>query len=121
LADAGVLLVKTTNIKKLTPKKSEISVNEGFAELARPRVYNSYHKIENLERTGMPIKVYDIRGNTVLQDDFLGRDRTLEEVKEGEYLLVKNVGAYGIAMASGFPGKKLPKQILISKDKIEKI
>ena len=121
LADAGVLLVKTTNIKKLTPKKSEISVNAGFAELARPRVYNSYHIIKNLERTGRPKKVYDVRGNTVLQNDFLGRDRKLEEVKEGEYLLVKNVGAYGIAMASGFPGKKLPIQILISKDKIEKI
>lgn len=121
LANAGLLLVKTTNIKKLTPKKFEISVNAGFGELARPRVYNSYHEIENLEKTGKPKKVYDIRGNTVLQNDFLGRDRTLEEVKEGEYLIIKNVGAYGMAMASGFPGKKLPKQILVSNFKIKKI
>lgn len=121
LANAGLLLVKTTNIKKLTPKKFEISVNAGFGELARPRVYNSYHEIENLEKTGKPKKLYDIRGNTVLQNDFLGRDRTLEEVKEGEYLIIKNVGAYGMAMASGFPGKKLPKQILVSNFKIKKI
>ncbi|MBT8393283.1 MAG: hypothetical protein HKO81_00930 [Flavobacteriaceae bacterium] len=120
LADAGILLVKVTNIKKLSPKKSEISVNAGFAEFARPRVYNSYHIIDNLEKSGKPKKVYDIRGNTVLQNDFLGRDRKLEEVKEGEFLIVKNVGAYGIVMASGFPGKKLPNQILISKSKIEK-
>jgi len=45
----------------------------------------------------------------------------LEEVKEGDYLLIRKVGAYGIVMASGFPGKKLPGQILVNKDKIEVI
>ena len=119
LADAGSLLVRITHIKTLNPDKSEISVNAGFAELARPKIYNSYHEIENLEKTGKPNKLYDIRGNTVLQNDFLGQDRTLEEVKEGDYLLIRKVGAYGIVMASGFPGKKLPKQILIQKDKID--
>jgi diaminopimelate decarboxylase len=118
LADAGSLLVKITNIKKLNSKKSEISVDAGFAELARPKIYNSYHEIENLERKGNPKKVYDIRGNTALQNDFLGRDRRLEETREGDYLLIKKVGAYGYVMASGFPGKNLPGQVLINKDKI---
>jgi diaminopimelate decarboxylase len=118
MADAGTLLVKITNIKNLNSRKSEISVNAGFAELARPRIYNSYHEIENSEKTGKPERVYDIRGNTVLQNDFLGYDRTLEEVREGDYLVIKKVGAYGIVMASGFPGKKLPGQVLINKDKI---
>jgi diaminopimelate decarboxylase len=119
LADAGTLLVRITNIKNLNPGKSEISVDAGFAEFARPIIYYSYHEIENLENTGKPKKVYDIRGNTVLQNDFLGHDRELEEVREGDYLVIKKVGAYGIVMASGFPGKKLPKQILINKEKIE--
>src|SRR4030042_2173197 len=121
LADAGSLLVKITNIKTLNPYKSEISVNAGFAELARPKIYDSYHEIENLEKAGKPEKLYDVRGNTVLQNDFLGQDRTLEQVKEGDYLLIRKVGAYGIVMASGFPGKKLPRQILIQKDKTEVI
>lgn len=121
IADAGTLLVRITNIKNLNSGKSEISVNAGFAELTRPRIYNSYHEIENSEKTGKPERVYDIRGNTVLQNDFLGYDRTLEEVREGDYLLIKKVGAYGIVMASGFPGKKLPVQILINNDKIEVI
>ncbi|MGA3286201.1 MAG: hypothetical protein ABSD46_02110 [Bacteroidota bacterium] len=121
LASSGTLLVRVTNIKKLNPKKSEISVNAGFAELARPRTYNSYHKIENLEKTGRIKRVYDIRGNTVLQNDFLGRNRILEDVKEDDFLLIKNVGAYGSVMASGFPGKRLPKQILINKNQIKEI
>jgi diaminopimelate decarboxylase len=121
MADAGSLLVRITNLKTLNPDKSEISVNAGFGEFARPKIYNSYHEIENSEITGKSKKVYDIRGNTVLQNDFLGQDRILEEVSEGDYLVLKKVGAYGIVMASGFPGKKLPKQILINKDKIEVI
>jgi diaminopimelate decarboxylase len=121
LADAGSLLCRVTNIKMLTNDKAEISVDAGFAEIARPKIYNSYHEIENLENRNNPKKVYDIRGNTVLQDDFLGKDRTLEEVKEGDYLLIKKTGAYGIVMASGFPGKEFPRQIFISTDKIEVI
>ena len=119
MADVGSLIVRITNIKNLNPEKSEISVDAGFAELARPKIYNAYHKIENLEKTGTKRKVYDIRGNTALQNDFLGQNRTLEEVREGDYLLINKVGAYGIVMASGFPGKELPKQILINKDNIE--
>jgi len=119
IANTGTLIVKVTNIKRLNSKKSEISVNAGFAELARPRIYNSYHQIENLEKNKEIQKIYDIRGNTVLQNDFLGKDRILEEVKEGDYLLIKNVGAYGIVMASGFPGKKLPKQVIINQEEIK--
>jgi hypothetical protein len=33
-------------------------------------------------------------------------------------MLIKNTGAYGIVMACGFPGKELPKQIILFKDKI---
>ena len=87
----------------------------------RRRINEEAQKIENLEKKGTRKKVYDIRGNTVLQNDFLGQDRILEEVKETDYLLLKKVGAYGFVMASGFPGKKLPKQILINNGNIEEI
>lgn len=119
LADVGSLLVRVTNVKNLSPEKSEISVDAGFAEFPRPRIYHSYHEIENVDKKGIRKRLYDIRGNTVLQNDFLGQDRILEEVKEGDYLVVKKVGAYGIVMASGFPGKKLPRQILINNGSID--
>jgi diaminopimelate decarboxylase len=113
VADAGSLVVQITNIKLFTSKKSEVAVNAGFAELARPLVYNSYHPIVNIEKTGGKKLSYDIRGNTVLQNDFLGKNRMLEKVYEGDYLIITKVGAYGIAMASGFPGKKFPKQVFL--------
>ncbi|GAG31287.1 unnamed protein product, partial [marine sediment metagenome] len=111
LATAGSLYAKVTNIKQLDNKK-QIAVNAGFAEFARPRIYGAYHEIEVLDKEDTK-EIYDIRANTVLQSDFLGRNRELPKVKEGDVLIIKNVGAYGAVMASGFPGKRKPREVVI--------
>ena len=115
IATAGTLYAKVTNIKRLKGKK-QIAINAGFGEFARPRIYGAYHDIEVIGKKG-ETELYDIRGNTVLQSDFLGRNRQLPKVEEGDILAIKNTGAYGIVMASGFPGKELPKEVLVSLDK----
>lgn len=111
MATAGTLYTKITNVKQLKGKK-QITINAGFAEFARPRIYGAYHEIEIVGKEG-ETELYDIRGNTVLQSDFLGRERQLPKVEEGDILKIKNTGAYGIVMASGFPGKELPKEVIV--------
>lgn len=115
IATAGTLYAKVMNIKQLNGKK-QIAVNAGFGEFARPRIYGAYHDIVVVGKTG-ETELYDIRGNTVLQSDFLGRNRQLPKVEEGDILAIKNTGAYGMVMASGFPGKELPKEVLVTSDK----
>ncbi len=115
LGVAGTLYTKVTNIKQLSDKK-QIAVDAGFGEFSRPNIYDAWHEIQVVEKSKDP-QLYDVRGNTALQSDFLGRDRMLPEVKEGDVLIIKNTGAYGFVMASGFPGKKLPPQLLIRSDK----
>jgi diaminopimelate decarboxylase len=115
IATAGKLYAKVTNVKQLKGKK-QIAIDVGFAEFARPRIYGVYHDIEVVGKTGQT-GLYDIRGNTVLQSDFLGRNRQLPKVEEGDILAIKNTGAYGIVMASGFPGKELPREVLVTSDK----
>jgi len=89
--------------------------------LSRPTIYNSYHEIEAVNKSGS-LEKYDIRGNTVLQSDFLGKNRLLPKIEEGDILVIKNVGAYGKAMSSGFPGKPLPKEVMIySNNEIKEI
>jgi diaminopimelate decarboxylase len=114
VATAGTLYAKVTNVKQLNGKK-QIAVDAGFAEFARPRIYGAYHEIMVVGKHGQK-ELYDIRGSTVLQSDFLGRDRMLPAVEEGDILAIRNVGAYGIVMASGFPGKKLPKEIFLAEE-----
>ncbi|MBA3064247.1 MAG: hypothetical protein KJ697_02160 [Nanoarchaeota archaeon] len=115
IATAGTLYARVMNIKQLNGKK-QIAINAGFGEFARPRIYGAYHDIEVVGKT-RETELYDVRGNTVLQSDFLGRNRQLPKVEEGDILAIKNTGAYGIVMASGFPGKELPREVLVSSDK----
>ena len=111
VATAGKLYASVTNIKNVKDKK-QISVDAGFGEFVRPKLYNDYHEIEVLNNESEK-EIYDIRGNTVLQDDFLARNVELRKLNENDIIAIKNSGAYGRVMASGFPGKRLPKEILI--------
>jgi diaminopimelate decarboxylase len=121
LNNVAYLLSTITNIKKLTEEKAEIAIDAWFWELIRPKLYNSYHEIENVEKMERKEKKYDVRWNTVLQNDFLAKDRWLSEVEEWEHLIIKNVGAYGAVMSSGFPWKPKIKWVVMSQWNISKI
>lgn len=114
MASSGSLYTKVTNVKQVDGKK-QIAINAGFAEFVRPKIYNTYCEIE-VENKYREIELYDIRANTVLQSDFLAKNRLLPKVQEGDILIIRNTGAYGIVLASGFPGKRLPNEILINRN-----
>jgi len=114
MASAGKLYTKVTNVKQLKGKK-QIVVDAGFGDFARPLLYGAEHPIEVVGKNGLK-ELYDIRGNTVLQSDFMGYNRKLPSVQEGDILTIGNVGAYGRVMASGFPGKQLPREVVIMMD-----
>ena len=116
VANAGTLYTRVTNVKRLhrgaVEGNDQIAVDCGFGEFARPRLYGVFHEIFALGKEGNT-RYCDVRGNTVLQDDYLTIDSSLPEVKEGDILGIRNVGAYGRVMASGFPGKELPREVCI--------
>lgn len=114
MASSGSLYTKVTNVKQVDGKK-QIAINAGFAEFVRPKIYNTYCEIE-VENKYRETELYDIRANTVLQSDFLAKNRLLPKVQEGDILIIRNTGAYGIVLASGFPGKRLPNEILINRN-----
>ena len=114
VASAGKLFTRVTNVKQLNVKK-QIAVDAGFGDFARPLLYGAEHPIEVVGKNGLK-ELYDIRGNTVLQSDFMGYNRKLPSVQEGDILTIGNVGAYGRVMASGFPGKQLPREVVIMMD-----
>jgi len=114
MASAGTLYVRVTNVKQLEGKK-QVAVDAGFGDFARPLLYGAEHPIEVVGKEGST-ELYDVRGNTVLQSDFLGYAKELPKIEEGDILAIGNVGAYGRVMASGFPGKLLPKEVMVRLD-----
>lgn len=111
VSEAGYLLVKT-NVVKATPSLTFAGVDSGLNHLIRPMMYDAYHEIVNISNPKGPQKVYTVVGN-ICETDTLGADRKLNEVREGDLLVIKNAGAYGYSMASNYNSRFRPAEVLI--------
>ena len=111
VSDAGLLLVKT-NVVKETPKVTFVGVDSGLNHLIRPMMYDAYHTILNVSNPDGPIRTYTVVGN-VCETDTFGSDRELNEVREGDLLVIQNAGAYGYSMASNYNSRLRPAEVMI--------
>ena len=111
VSDAGILLVRT-NVVKPTPKVTFVGVDSGLNHLIRPMMYDAYHTIVNVSNTEGPKHTYTVVGN-ICETDTLGSDRALNEVREGDLLVLKNAGAYGYSMASNYNSRLRPAEVMV--------
>jgi diaminopimelate decarboxylase/aspartate kinase len=102
VAAAGVLLTRVTQLKS----KGEVryvGVSTGMNSLIRPALYGAFHEIINLTRADeAATELVNIVGPICESADVLGHDRLLPPTREGDILLIANVGAYGFAMSSHY-------------------
>ena len=75
-------------------------------------MYDAYHTIHNVSNPGGPIHTYTVVGN-VCETDTFGSERELNEVREGDLLVIQNAGAYGYSMASNYNSRFRPAEVLI--------
>ena len=112
---AGHFITKV-NVLKETSTAEFVSVNSGFNHLIRPMFYDAYHHIENISNPEGPMKNYSVVGN-ICETDTFAWDRPLNEVREGDYLVFRNAGAYGFEMSSNFNSRFKPAEVLILEGK----
>jgi diaminopimelate decarboxylase len=74
--------------------------------------YDSYHRIENISNEKGPKKNYTVVGN-ICETDTFAWEREINEIKEGDYLVFYNAGAYGFEMSSNFNSRFKPAEVLI--------
>jgi diaminopimelate decarboxylase/aspartate kinase len=111
VAEAGVLLVRVTQVRQ-KGQRTFVGVDGGMNALLRPALYGAWHPIVNVSRLGepgVPARVVDVVGPVCESADVLGSGRTLAEPREGDVLAVGVAGAYGVAMASTYNSRPLPR------------
>lgn len=108
--------ITQVNVIKETPGVTFVSVDSGFNHLIRPMFYDAYHRIENSSNPAGDLKVYSVVGN-ICETDTFAWDRELNEVREGDYLVFYNAGAYGFEMSSNFNARYKPAEVLIKDGK----
>lgn len=100
VAHAGDLITQVLYIKEGVNTCFAI-VDAGMTELIRPALYRSYHRIDPLvEREEK--RVYDVVGPICETSDTFGKRIELPELKRGDLLAIRSVGAYGEVMASPY-------------------
>ncbi|MDR3716003.1 MAG: diaminopimelate decarboxylase [Puia sp.] len=104
--------VTQVNVIKETSAATFVSVDSGFNHLIRPMFYDAYHYIENVSNPGGAEKKYSVVGN-ICETDTFAWDRRIHEVREGDYLVFRNAGAYGFEMSSNFNARYKPAEVLV--------
>ena len=111
VSEAGYF-VTTVNVLKPTNSTIFAGVDTGLNHLIRPMFYGAYHIIENISNPNGPSKDYTVTGN-ICETDTFAEDRSLPEIREGDYLVFKNAGAYGYEMASNYNSRFRPAEVLV--------
>ena len=121
IGPAGVLLASVVDIKPQLSGRHFVVLDAGMTELIRPALYDATHQVEPVIPTVNEEATCDIVGPICETTDVirLGCKMPLPEV--GDVLAIKDVGAYGVSMASNYNRRPLPAEVLVKKGRAELI
>ncbi|HIC84807.1 MAG TPA: diaminopimelate decarboxylase, partial [Desulfobacterales bacterium] len=114
--NAGILVTKVL-YRKSSREKTFLIVDAAMNDLIRPSLYNSYHTIQPVIRTGRGKIKTDIVGPVCESGDFLAKDRMVEIAEPGELLAVMSAGAYGFTMSSNYNSRPRAAEVMVKDDK----
>ena len=111
VSECGYLITQV-NVVKDNGAQIFAGVNSGLNHLIRPMMYDAYHHIVNISNPNGQEKAYNVTGY-ICETDTLAADRLLHEVREGDYLVLYNAGAYGFEMSSNYNSRYKPAEVLV--------
>ena len=112
LVSACGYFITQVNVLKENGKIDIAGVNTGLNHLIRPMMYDAYHHIKNISNQTGKEKQYMITGY-ICETDTFATDRSLNEIRESDYLVFHNAGAYGFEMSSNYNSRYKPAEVLV--------
>jgi diaminopimelate decarboxylase len=111
----GTLITRAINHKSIY--RQYIGVDACMSSLMRPAMYDAYHHIDVIGKTGQAkSEVYDIAGSLCENNDKFAVQRNLPPIQEGDLLAIHDSGAHGHAMGFQYNGRLRPKELLLRTD-----
>jgi diaminopimelate decarboxylase len=115
VGNAGVLLTRVEYLKPGAEKNFAI-VDAAMNDLARPAMYQAFHRIEAVENGAAKAQVYDVVGPVCESGDWLGKDRTLA-IEQGDLLAIFSAGAYGFVMSSNYNTRPRAAEVMVDRER----
>ncbi len=118
VGNSGILITKVIYIKEGF-KKDFIILDAAMNDLMRPALYGAKHKIIPLKKINKKSKKsYEFVGPICESTDTFATIKNYQKLSEKDYLIICDVGAYGMSLASNYNVRPKPLEILIKNSKI---
>ncbi len=115
VSECGYFITKV-NVLKPAVNAVFAGVDTGLNHLIRPMFYGSYHRIENISNPNGALYNYNVVGN-ICETDTFAEHRALPEIREGDYLVFRNAGAYCFEMSSHYNSRFKPAEVMVEEGK----
>ncbi|BBG66485.1 diaminopimelate decarboxylase [Hydrogenimonas sp.] len=115
VGNSGFFLTKVL-YEKVNEGKRFIIVDGGMNDLLRPSLYNAYHKVEVVGKSGGESEA-DLVGPVCESGDFFAKNRLLPATEPGDLVVVHSAGAYGFVMAGNYNTRPRPAEVAVIEGK----
>jgi diaminopimelate decarboxylase len=88
-------------------------LDAGMAELIRPALYGSFHRIVPVVPRNGSESTWDVVGPICESSDVFARDRPLPPLEVDDLVAILDAGAYGSVMGSNYNRHLLPAEVLV--------
>ncbi len=117
IANASILISKIIYIKK-SNEKSFIILDAGMNDLMRPALYDAHHAIIPLKKSnGRIVGNVEFVGPICESSDKFLSQKGFSKVREGDYVAITDVGAYGMSLTSNYNSRPIIGEIMVSGSK----
>ena len=117
IGNTSILIAKIIYIKK-NNNKSFIILDAGMNDLLRPALYNAQHPIVPIKKANKLIKGnIEFVGPICESCDIFLNKKNFPKVKEGDYVGITHVGAYGMSLSSNYNTRPIIAEIMVSGSK----
>ena len=118
IADTGILISKIIYIKK-NKNKNFVILDAAMNDFMRPALYGTKHQIiPSIKNKKEENKIFEFVGPICESTDKFLSTNKFQTLREGDVIIICDVGAYGLSLASNYNVRPLPMEILIKNSKI---
>ncbi len=119
VAKSGILVMKVLRNKK-SENNHFLIVDGGMNDFMRPSLYGAFHDLLPIKKSKMNHPTHVV-GPICETSDCFGSNRLLPPLKAGDFLVLKDTGAYGYSMGSNYNLRGKPLELLIQENKKIKV
>ena len=117
IGNVAILITKIVFIKK-SNNKNFVILDAGMNDLLRPALYNAHHEIFPLKKTNNLLKRnFEFVGPVCESWDKFSSKKIFPFIKEGDFLGILNVGAYGMSLSSNYNTRPTIAEIMVTGSK----